>query len=162
MVSFLSLALLASSTLASPLLPRQVDIPENWDWQVTNWEAGCSRSGCYYHFNLTVPSINNQLGVLASCRGYEQGYDNSFTIPSVYEDCTTLAGRNNRAAAKLGPRVHDGNGFGPKEIWVSFSYEAAEGAPTYNWSGPHEAKYNQFVSPPLNFTMTATEVFGVL
>ena len=34
-------------------------------------------------------------------------------------------------------------------------------SPAYNFSGSHEAKYNQFVSPPFNFTLTPDKVFGV-
>ena len=116
MVSVITLALLFTSAIATPVA-RQMAIPEGWEWQVQNWEAGCSRSGCYYNFNVTVPSIENQLGVIAACQGYEQGYENSFTIPSTYAQCRTLAGGDNVAAARLSLREP---GLGPKEIDVSF------------------------------------------
>jgi hypothetical protein len=116
MVSIATLALLFTSAIATPIA-RQIAIPEGWEWQVENWEAGCSRSGCYYNFNVTVPSIENQLGVIAACSGSEQGYDNSFTIPSTYVECRTLAGGDNVAAARLSLREP---GLGPKEIDISF------------------------------------------
>jgi hypothetical protein len=126
MVSFTTLALLATSAIAGPVA-RQIAIPENWNWQVENWEAGCSRSGCYYYFNVTVPSIEGEiLGVKAFCSGYEQGYDNSFTVPSTYAPCRLLEGVNNDVAARLSLRENDGNGFGPKEIAVSFLYAGYE------------------------------------
>ncbi|PVH95550.1 hypothetical protein DM02DRAFT_617848 [Periconia macrospinosa] len=161
MVSFTSLALFAASALAGPVA-RQIAIPENWNWQIENWEAGCSRSGCYYLFNITVPSIEGEiLGVKARCSGSEQGYDNSFTVPSVYESCQMLVGANNNAAAKLSLRPHDGTGYGPQEIIVSFLFSGYEDRPAYNFSGSHKATYNQFVTPPINFTITPTQVFGV-
>ena len=117
MVSFTALALLATTAMAGPVA-RQIAIPEGWTWQVENWEAGCSRQGCYYNFNITVPSVpEGPAGVKAYCHGYEQGYDNSFTIPSTYAQCRTLAGGDNVAAARLSLREP---GLGPKEIDVSF------------------------------------------
>ncbi|KAH6839904.1 hypothetical protein B0T12DRAFT_364043 [Alternaria alternata] len=161
MVSFTALALLATSAMAGPVA-RQIAIPENWDWQVENWEAGCGRSGCYYNFNVTIPTIKGEIaGVKAYCHGYEQGYDNSFTVPSTYETCQLLEGVNNGVAARFSLRENDGQGFGPKEIEVSFLYAGYEDRPAYNFSGSHEARYNQFVAPQLNFTITPTEVFGI-
>ncbi|KAF2645899.1 hypothetical protein P280DRAFT_465637 [Massarina eburnea CBS 473.64] len=161
MVSFTTLALLATSAIAGPVA-RQIAIPENWNWQVENWEAGCSRRGCFYYFNVTVPSIEGEiLGVKALCSGSEQGYDNGFTVPSTYAPCRLLEGVNNGVAARLSLRESNGTGFGPKEIDVSFLYAGYEDRPAYNFSGTHEAKYNQFVSPPLNFSVTATKVSGI-
>jgi hypothetical protein len=126
MVSFTTLALLATSAIAGPVA-RQIAIPENWNWQVENWEAGCSRRGCYYLFNVTVPTIEGEIaGVKAYCNGHEQGYDNGFTVPSTYTSCRLLEGSNNGVAARLSLRVSDGNGFGPKEIDVSFLYGGYE------------------------------------
>jgi hypothetical protein len=126
MVSFTALALLATSAMAGPVA-RQIAIPENWNWQVENWGAGCARSGCYYSFNITVPTIEGQIaGVKAYCNGYEHGYDNSFTIPSPYETCELLGGVNNGVAARFSLREDDGQGLGPKDIEVSFLYAGYE------------------------------------
>ena len=164
MVSFTTLAVLFTSAIATPVA-RQMAIPEGWEWQVENWEAGCSRSGCYYNFNVTVPSIENQLGVIAACSGSEQGYDNSFTVPSTYTACRTLAGADPAAAARLSLRPNDGTGHGPQEIEISFLLPGnpylSPPRPAYNFSGTHEAKYNQFVSPPINFTVTPDKVFAI-
>lgn len=122
MVSFTTLALLATSAIAGPVA-RQIAIPKHWNWQVENCEAGCSRRGCYYYFNVTVPSVENgPAGVKALCNVYEQGYENSFTVPSTYTDCRLLEGVNNGVAARPSLRKSDGNGFGPQEIEVSFLY----------------------------------------
>ncbi|EDU43578.1 hypothetical protein PtrSN002B_011204 [Pyrenophora tritici-repentis] len=156
MVSLITLALFASSAIAGPVARRQVPDPiyPDWTWQVENWEAGCSRSGCYYLFNVTVPSVEGKIaGVKAYCQGYEQGYENSFTKPSTYTDCRILEGVNNGVAARLSLREQDGNGFGPKNIQVSFLKAPYYDISGTNYTALHEAKYNQFVSPPLNFTM---------
>jgi len=121
MVSFTTLALFASSVIAGPVARQNPEpIYENWTWQVENWEAGCGRQGCYYLFNVTVPSVEGKIaGVKAYCQGSEQGYDNSFTIPSTYTACKILDGPNG-VAARLSLREKDGNGFGPKNIQISF------------------------------------------
>jgi hypothetical protein len=126
MVSLTALALLASSVVAGPVA-RQIAIPENWDWQVENWEAGCGRSGCYYYFNVTVPSVEGEItGAKAMCSGSEQGYDNSFTIPSTYMPCQLLESSNNGVAARLSLRGDESEGYGPQQIEVSFLYAGSE------------------------------------
>jgi hypothetical protein len=66
MVSFTTLfvaaSTAASAALATPIMPRQMDIPANWTWHVTNWTAGCGRANCYYTFNVTVPSVEGVIG----------------------------------------------------------------------------------------------------
>jgi len=122
MVSFTTLALFASSVIAGPVARQNPEpIYENWNWQVENWEAGCGRQGCYYLFNVTVPEVKGKIaGVKAYCQGYEQGYNNSFTVPSTYTPCQILDGANNGVAARLSLREKDGSGTGPKNIQVSF------------------------------------------
>ena len=71
-----TIAVLASVAAASPLASRQIAIPPDWTWHVTGSEMGCSRGGCYYNFNVTVPTVPGQIaGVKAYCSGYEDGYD---------------------------------------------------------------------------------------
>jgi len=126
MVSITALALLASSAIAGPVA-RQIAIPENWNWQVEHWSAGCSGKGCYYNFDVTVPSVPGEIaGVTAHCNGYEQGYEDSFTVPSAFAPCQLISGSNNGVAARFSQRENDGNGFGPKEIEVSFLYAGYE------------------------------------
>jgi hypothetical protein len=126
MVSFTALALLATSAVAGPVA-RQIAIPGNWTWQVENWEAGCGRSGCYSFFNITIPPAEGGIeGAKAYCVAYEQGYDNSFTIPSTYTPCSLAEGANNGVAARLSVRENDGQGYGPQKIEVSFLYAGNE------------------------------------
>ncbi|KAF2193759.1 hypothetical protein K469DRAFT_619047 [Zopfia rhizophila CBS 207.26] len=153
MVSASALLLFAASAIASPLVQRQTEIPEDWNWQVEGWHAGCARSGCSYNFNITVPTIEGEIGgVKAYCSGYENG---AFFIP-----CQILEGVNNGVAAKLLPR-EDESGRGPQQFAVSFLKASYEGSPYYNFTAYHETIYNAFVAPLQNFTMTPTEVFGV-
>jgi len=77
---------------------------------VTNWEAGCARS-CYYNFNITVPTIPNEIGgVKAYCSGYESG--------DLFTKCRILEGVNNGVSAKFGLR-EEGAGS-PKTVYFSF------------------------------------------
>ncbi|KAF2262149.1 hypothetical protein CC78DRAFT_535033 [Lojkania enalia] len=96
-----------------------MDIPNDWDWHVEGWHAGCSRSGCSYNFNVTVPSILDQIaGVKAYCSGPETG--------NTYRSCQILEGVNDGVSAKFGPRNESSPELGPEKIFVSFelgSYE---------------------------------------
>ena len=108
MVSFTTLLAFSAAALASPLRTRQIEIPEGWTWQVTNWSAGCARS-CYYDFNVTVPTIEGQIGgVKAYCSGGEDAW---------YRNCRILEGVNNGVSAKLSERNGSGS---PAEIQLSF------------------------------------------
>lgn len=128
MVSFTTLLALSVSALATPILQtRQMDIPANWSWHVEGWSAGCARSGCYYDFNVTVPTIEGKiLGAKAYCSGYENGY---YRKGNWYESCRILEGVNNGISAKLGERKLDAEtGYynSGDEIFVSFELAAYE------------------------------------
>ena len=151
------LALLAPLALANPILPRQTldepTIPSNWTWHIENWHAGCTRT-CYYNFNITVPTTTDIAGVKAYCSGYESG--------NLYIRCQILEGVNNGVSAKLGLR-EEGAGS-PKEVFLSFEKGpyAETGRPPYNFTGSHEAVYNAFVAPLLDFDVTPTSVVAVV
>ncbi|KAF2799854.1 hypothetical protein K505DRAFT_230102 [Melanomma pulvis-pyrius CBS 109.77] len=153
------LTLLSTTAFASPLspTPRQTSSPEpsippNWTWHVTGWHAGCART-CSYNFNVTVPTIANEIGgVKAYCSGYESG--NTFTR------CQILEGANNGVSAKFGPR--DEGAGSPKEVFLSFEKGGFEERPPYNFTAKHEAVFNAFVAPLLDFDVTPTEVVAVV
>jgi hypothetical protein len=124
MVSFTTLLAFSAGALASPVLQnRQIAIPDNWNWHVSGWEAGCTRSGCYYNFNVTVPAVEGQIaGVKAYCRGNENGW---YRKGNWYEGCRILEGANNGVAAKLSERWSDVDSS-PKEILISFKLAGYE------------------------------------
>ncbi|WP_139161809.1 hypothetical protein, partial [Acinetobacter baumannii] len=77
---------------------------------MTNWEAGCLGDGCYYGFDITVPSAKNDVGditgVKAHCKGREN-YDQSRKY-NVYESCEILEGpKESGVAAKFSERKPD-------------------------------------------------------
>lgn len=158
MVSFTSILALSASALASPVLQnRQIPTPEGWNWQVSKWEAGCTRSGCYYNFDVTVPSVEGEiLGVKAHCFGDENGW---YRKGNWYKGCQILEGVNNGVAAKLSERESDTDGS-PDEILISFTLAGHEDRPTYNFTAKHETIYNAAVAPQQEFEVTPTEVFG--
>ncbi|KAK7186064.1 hypothetical protein DPSP01_000672 [Paraphaeosphaeria sporulosa] len=161
MVSFTTLLALSAGALSSPVVQRQIAIPENWNWHVSGWEAGCARSGCYYNFNVTVPTVEGQIaGVKAYCNGYENGY---YRKGNWYENCQILEGVNNGVAAKLSerPPESDTESTLPQEILISFVLAGYEDRPAYNFTGSHKTIYNQFAAPLQEFDVTPTTVFGV-
>jgi hypothetical protein len=127
MVSFttlLTLSAASASALATPVLQeRQIAIPSNWTWHVTGFGGGNTRTGAYYDFNVTVPTIEGQIaGVKAYCNGYENGW---YRKGNWYANCRLLEGVNNGVSAKLSERDSDVDGQ-PKEILVSFEFAGYE------------------------------------
>jgi hypothetical protein len=122
MVSFTTLLAFSAGALASPVLQaRQIAIPENWTWHIDGWTGGCSRSGCSYNFNVTVPRVEGEIaGVKAYCNGYENGW---YRRGNTFDGCQILEGSNNGVAAKFSERESDVDGS-PKEIIVSFELGA--------------------------------------
>jgi len=123
-VSFTVLLALSAGALATPVLQaRQMAIPGNWTWHVSGWSAGCARSGCYYDFNVTVPTVQGQIaGVKAYCSGYENGW---YRKGNWYQGCRILEGVNNGVAAKFSERMNDTDSS-PDEILLSFELAAYE------------------------------------
>ncbi|KAH7128645.1 hypothetical protein B0J11DRAFT_578828 [Dendryphion nanum] len=154
-------AAFAGLTTSTPIVhQRQLEIPENWNWHVTGWHAGCARSGCSYNFNVTIPTIENKiLGVKAYCSGAEV-IDGVNLDLNTYRNCQILEGVNNGVSAKFGPRKDFQSG-GPEKIFVSFTLGAyeAEGRPEYNFTGNAEAIYNAFVAPLREFDVVPTVVW---
>jgi hypothetical protein len=128
MVSFTTILALSGAALASPVLQhRTTSIPENWNWPVSGWTAGCARAGCYYNFNVTIPSVDTEqwkiAGVKAYCNGYENG---EYGEENFYEGCQILEGVNNGVAAKMSKRESSTDGS-PNDILISFKYGGYEG-----------------------------------
>ncbi|CAN9342464.1 unnamed protein product [Alternaria alternata] len=158
MVSFTTLLAFAAGAITAPTTQtEQPKIPSNWTWHVEGWSAGCARSGCYYDFNISVPSIEGEiLGVKAYCSGYENGW---YRKGNWYAPCRILEGVNNGVSAKFSERTSDTSGS-PDQILLSFEKAPYEPLNTtgYNFTGSHEAIYNQFVAPEQEFDVTPTAV----
>lgn len=119
-----------------------MDIPQDWSWHVSGWTAGCARSGCYYDFNVTVPTIEGQIGgVKAYCSGNENGW---YRNGNWYTNCQILEGVNNGVAAKLSERESD-DVASPGEILLSFEYAGYEDR-SVNPSLPFNESYHPYSS----------------
>lgn len=73
--------LLATITAAAGLLASASALPASntnedsaYTWQVSEWEAGCGRSGCYYYFNVTGAASDKKTAFKAYCHGTDEGY----------------------------------------------------------------------------------------
>lgn len=113
--------LLAAMATAVSAVNFKVQAVEGYDWDVTNWSAGCARSGCYYDFNVSAPADDQnppRPAFSAYCSG--AGED------APYDTCTLLdeADVTRRVAAKLLPaiRSNDTNTSTIARITVSFQY----------------------------------------
>ncbi|KAI1418713.1 hypothetical protein F5Y13DRAFT_149863, partial [Hypoxylon sp. FL1857] len=154
------LATVAGASTASAAVMRIAADRVSWSWAVTEWTAGCA-SDCHYDFNVT--GVGNTTAKPAKpsfkayCSGQGEGAD--------YKACTAT-GESETAyvvVAKLLPRTNVTNGTLPQpHIQVSIKFTDLDTPTTWwNYTGKAEAKYNQRVAPPMNFTITPDEVFGV-
>jgi len=118
--------LLAAATLAlsAPVNPT-ANSTEPYKWKITGWSAGCSRSGCYYDFNITSPEFYDGFHVLPAFDAYCSGDQNSSTVEN-FRPCKYLS--SPPAAANLsasfiktwGPNA----GISPRILAVTFAYGA--------------------------------------
>lgn len=112
-------AFIAVMATAVSAVPFKVQAVEGYDWVVSNWSAGCARSGCYYDFNVSAPADDQspaRPAFLAYCSGFGEG--------ASYDECTLLdesdVGR--RVVAKLLPAIRASNATTIAQIQVSLQY----------------------------------------
>ncbi|KAI0569780.1 hypothetical protein Ptr902_04392 [Pyrenophora tritici-repentis] len=166
MVSFITITLFAASAIASACAAPGVnsasssnnvdnEIPQNWNWHVEHWGAGCEHTICNYQFNITVPSIE---GVIGGAKAYCQGLDDYTNESPTYVPCKILDGSSNTIAARL--FIKSEKRPNPDKIDVSYYYVSSKYHLPTNYSGTHDAVYNQFgPEGPLNFDITPTKSF---
>ncbi|KAK4494496.1 hypothetical protein PRZ48_014794 [Zasmidium cellare] len=152
----LSALTLPSLAVALPQTDAATGLPQYYHWNITNWHAGCARSGCSYDFNVTGPLD----GIYPEFKAYCSGGDIGF-----FEDCELLEGLTNEGtgvpsvAARLEPSAQDG----VARMAVSLSFQEETAGITHNITGTHETSYNAFVAPLEDFSifvedMTVTQV----
>jgi len=119
MVKYATLAILATSAIASPIAGSDSDvsvIPANWNWHVEGWGEGCEHTWCWYSFNITTPPSDVSHSMKAYCQGY-----GDMTITPTFTACKVLEGNTNGVAAKLWVKNPD-NEPGLNQITVSFTF----------------------------------------
>ncbi|EHA52640.1 hypothetical protein MCOR27_007671 [Pyricularia oryzae] len=145
---------------AGPMDPTPVNVlmmkpgQFNYNWTVTNWEAGCARGGCYYGFDIAADeytSYPKAPAFKAHCNGQNEG--------GPYTVCEMQDGGS--AARRVAARLLERNSSDPVYIRVSYQYADSQPNAYFNWTGTGETSYNQFVAPPQTFNVTPSEVFGV-
>jgi hypothetical protein len=98
MFSFTTLAAtfgLLSAAIAAPVdgdINYSSGLPKSYNWTVTNWSAGCARSGCYADFNVSGPLDNPRPSFLGYCSVSDSGY---------YQQCKLL--ESSQQASQQGP-----------------------------------------------------------
>ncbi|KAI0833208.1 hypothetical protein F5Y06DRAFT_184227 [Hypoxylon sp. FL0890] len=154
------LATVAGVSTASAAVMRVAAHGIAWDWAVTEWTAGCAGT-CHYDFNVTGVGNATATPATPSFKAYCSGQGEG----AAYKACTAT-GESETAyvvVAKLLPRNNVTNGTLPQpHIQVSIKFTDLNSSSTWwNYTGKAEAKYNQFVAPPMNFTIVPDEIFGV-
>ncbi|KAH8671071.1 hypothetical protein BX600DRAFT_509775 [Xylariales sp. PMI_506] len=154
------IASLASAALAVPLEFVHIDAVENYDWDVTEWTAGCASSGCSYNFNISGPADTQnpaRPAFSAYCSGFGEG--------APYQECQLLdSSTTDRAvvAKLLTSTPSNATSNAVAHIQVSFAYTDLKTSSTsWNFTGTGNAGYNQFVSPAMNFTIKPSSITGI-
>ncbi|CAG8961828.1 hypothetical protein HYFRA_00014004 [Hymenoscyphus fraxineus] len=148
----LAVATLLTSVSASPILANP---PPGYIWDVVAWEAGCSRGGCVYSFNITGREFGSDPAVpafSARCLGSSDALGGSLLTPCGIND----EGLGNRGVlSQLLPVDEHGTG-----AHLSVHYRVTrtdipvpEGS-FYSYTANTTAPYNQFSAPPMSFTMS--------
>ncbi|CAG8982100.1 hypothetical protein HYALB_00003192 [Hymenoscyphus albidus] len=164
----LAVATLLTSVSASPILANP---PSGYKWEVVDWSAGCSRSGCVYSFNITGQEFGSDPAVpsfSARCVGSSDRFGGSLLTPCGVND----EGKGNRGVlSQLLPVDEAGTGAHlnvayrvtrldipvPEQVFpiaildekrlidVSGSY--------YSYTANTTAPYNQFSGPTESFKL---------
>ncbi|KAI5361139.1 hypothetical protein Slin15195_G122520 [Septoria linicola] len=159
-MQFLTLLTCAVPALASAIpqadtatLNPVTGLPADYTWAVENWHAGCSRGGCNYNFNITGAYEGLRPGFKAYCNGEDTGY---------YAPCEILDGTSTSGIPFVAASLRPNSGNGIATMSASLSFTDADSGVTYNISGWADSKYNAFVAPLQNFTVTPSQVTSVL
>ncbi|KAI5860135.1 hypothetical protein GGS23DRAFT_599784 [Durotheca rogersii] len=148
------LAVAAGVSTASAAPTQAAAAAQSWEWAVTEWSAG------YFKIAGVGDSTSKPAtpSFKAYCNGAGEGAD--------YSACTILEEAETPYAvvAKLLPRAPATNEStsNPPVIQVSLQFTDLETPTTWwNYTGKAEARYNQFVAPAMNFTITPDTIHGV-
>lgn len=108
----------ALATAVSATTFKVLDV-EGYDWDVTNWSAGCARSGCYADFNVSGPADDQK-----PPRPAFFAYCSVFGEDAPYEECTLLDTGDvaRRVRAKLLPATRSNDTNTIAHIQVSYQY----------------------------------------
>ncbi|KAK8115244.1 uncharacterized protein PG998_000205 [Apiospora kogelbergensis] len=151
-------ATLAATAAATPVAIRAAD----YQWDVTEWDAGCNNDDCSYEFQITGAATGDypaRPAFSAAC----QGASHDGNIATQYAPCTikgdgvkgTLVSRLNKPAELLGSRT-------VVPIQVSFQFADLTQDNTYwNYTGAANTTFNRGGFEPLSFTIKPTESFGI-
>ncbi|TID14110.1 hypothetical protein E6O75_ATG07342 [Venturia nashicola] len=149
---------LLSAAAALLAAASSVAASAQWDpqWNISNWEAGCARSGCFYNFNVTGRPDDVVPSFAAYCNGYEYRTNVTYFQPCAIYD----KGEGNRGvSARFIPRK--GNGILEK-VAISFAYTNLTTGTVRNFTGEANITMNQFVAPPQNYSITNIWENGLL
>ncbi|KAI1823830.1 hypothetical protein F4861DRAFT_298380 [Xylaria intraflava] len=154
------LAALVSASSASAAILRIAADTLEYDWVVTDWDAGCSRNECAYDFKIAGPANYTSRPATpafeAHCAGNGEG--------APYRLCKRLDSGETDAevVSKLLPSNSTTNGTHPAIIQVSLKYTDLNSPTTWwNFTGHATSFYNEFVAPRQTFTITPDEIAGV-
>ncbi|KAI1250749.1 hypothetical protein MGN70_007807 [Eutypa lata] len=149
-------AVVTASAMTTFKLMEAEEQKSTYLWEVTNWNAGCARSD----FNVTAEANSTTYpkrpAFSAYCHGQGEG--------APYELCDLLSEPETdlRLEAKLLPANRTINETTTANIQVSLMHTDLDTPTTWwNYTSKGQATYNQFVAPPMDFTITPSEIFGV-
>lgn len=108
---------------ASPITAFDAVIPPNYEFRVTDWNAGCTGLNCNYQCHIEAPPRNNLPGFVARCSGKATGELNDCELvssagtfkPTIQ---ASLVGQN---------KPGTGSGIVSKKMTVSLSFTNSDG-----------------------------------
>ena len=106
---------LIAASSAAPASTSSLRHSTKYHWDVTGWEAGCARSGCFYNFNVTGKKDGDFPKFLAYCSGEDVGY---------FKQCNILEGVTSKivpsVAAELNQHSTEPDGVAAMAVSLAF------------------------------------------
>jgi len=137
-MQFLTIALAATGliapSLAAPLSERSV-APAGYEWNVSQWTAGCGDEDCTFSFLVKAPQNGNIPQFSARCKGTDNGDFIGCKILSSSQEVDV--------AAKLKPQADPSEPSGPAKMTIQFAFTLEQSGVQLVYKGSHNAVYNK-------------------
>ncbi|KAK7949567.1 hypothetical protein PG996_000156 [Apiospora saccharicola] len=151
-------ATLAATAAATPVAIRAA---ADYQWAVTEWDAGCNNAGCDYTFRIAGPAATDypaRPAFAATCSG--KSVDSK--VFTSYAGCQMDAGIKGSLVSKINEPAELLGSRTVVPLQVSFQFADPSQDNTYwNYTGVQNTTFNRGGSPPQSFAIIPKESFGI-
>ena len=139
-MQYLAIALAATGLVSSAMAaPTQAAtggaIPAGYEWNVSQWTAGCNDEHCEYSFLVSAPANGQIPSFRARCNGID--------TPAQFTTCRTIRSSDDvQIMSKIKHQADPSEPNGPAKVTMSMEFTLPESGVDMTYSGSYAATYN--------------------